>query len=73
MTILNDTLELTVERGGVSYSFTKKNTTLVRNGNWITIRDFTSSPITFLFSEVTAPSSGSAVALLNTLRAYLQS
>ena len=72
MTITNDTLEITVERDGVAYSFTKNNTSLRRNGDWITMRDFTNQPMTFIYTEVTSPVSASASALLNTLRAYLQ-
>lgn len=71
MTITNDTNELTIEQDGVRRSFTKRNCVVVRNGNFLTIRDFEGSPITFLFSDVTSPSSPTATHLLQTIRAYL--
>ena len=73
MTITNDTNEITIEQSGVRRSFTKHNCTIVRNGNFITIRDFQGYPMTFLFSTVTSPASSTSTQLLNTLRAFLNS
>jgi len=71
MTITNDTKEITIVNGGERRSFTKRNTTIRRNGDWIMIRDYEGSPVEFIYTDVTSPSSANASVLFLTLRGYL--